>query len=136
MSLPAVIRAVAADVRCLVAADGSVSTETYARSKQLKGGYGLRGHRHDRSAARLVVPRLRSATVRSRASGQPKRRAMAGRYLESMTARTAEERRADLKRRRRPAFVEGAEEDSRRRLGRGLTRDELKRVLRRYPGDV
>ncbi len=28
------------------------------------------------------------------------------------------------------------DEDSRRRLGRGLTADELKRVLRRYPGDI
>jgi hypothetical protein len=45
-------------------------------------------------------------------------------------------RRADLNRRLRAAFVEGAEEDSRRRLGRGLTRDELERVLRRYPGDI
>jgi len=31
---------------------------------------------------------------------------------------------------------EGAEDESRRRLGRGLTRDELERVLRRYPGDL
>jgi hypothetical protein len=45
-------------------------------------------------------------------------------------------RRADLNRRLRAAFVEGAEEDSRRRLGRGLTREELERVLRRYPGDA
>lgn len=36
----------------------------------------------------------------------------------------------------RAAFLAGAEEDSRRRLGRGLTREELERVLRRYPGDV
>jgi hypothetical protein len=28
-----------------------------------------------------------------------------------------------------------SEEDSRRRLGRGLTREELERVLRRYPGN-
>jgi hypothetical protein len=45
-------------------------------------------------------------------------------------------RRADLNRRLRSAFIEGAEEGSRRRLGRGLTREELERVLRRYPGDV
>jgi hypothetical protein len=51
-----------------------------------------------------------------------------------MTARTAEDRRADLERRLRAAFVQGAEEDSRRRLGRGLTQDGLQRVLRRYPG--
>jgi hypothetical protein len=48
----------------------------------------------------------------------------------------AADRRAELNRRLRAEFVEGAEEDSRRRLGRGLTREELERVLRRYPGDV
>jgi hypothetical protein len=41
-----------------------------------------------------------------------------------------------LNERLRAAFIEGAEEESRRRLGRGLTREELERVLRRYPGDV
>jgi hypothetical protein len=45
-------------------------------------------------------------------------------------------RRADLDRRLRQAFVEGAEERSQRELGRGLTADELERVLRRYPGDL
>ena len=43
---------------------------------------------------------------------------------------------SSLNRRLRAAFVAGAEEDTRRRLGRGLTREELERVLRRYPGDV
>jgi len=43
--------------------------------------------------------------------------------------------RAHLDRRLRAAFVEGADEDS-PRMGRGLTQDELKRVLRRYPGDL
>ena len=36
----------------------------------------------------------------------------------------------------RAEFVAGAEEDSRRRLGRGLTAEELERVLRRYPRDL
>jgi hypothetical protein len=36
----------------------------------------------------------------------------------------------------RAAWVEGAEEDSLRRLGRGLTPEELEGVMRRYPGDV
>jgi hypothetical protein len=45
-------------------------------------------------------------------------------------------RRARLNRRLRRAFLEGAEEDSRRRLGRGLTADELERLLWHYPGDV
>ncbi|MBA3529186.1 MAG: hypothetical protein H0T91_07765 [Propionibacteriaceae bacterium] len=53
-----------------------------------------------------------------------------------MTAQEAKPRRDDLERRLRAAFIQGAEEDSRRRLGRGLTRDELERVLRRYPGEV
>jgi hypothetical protein len=46
------------------------------------------------------------------------------------------ERRARLNQRLRQAFIEGAEVDSRRRLGRGLTAEELERVLRRYPGDL
>ena len=41
-----------------------------------------------------------------------------------------------LNRRLRMEFIAGAEEDSRRRLGRGLTAEELARVLRRYPGDI
>jgi hypothetical protein len=48
---------------------------------------------------------------------------------------------AELHRRRvnewlRTAFIAGAEEQSRRKLGRGLTANELARVLRHYPGDV
>jgi hypothetical protein len=43
---------------------------------------------------------------------------------------------ARLSQRLRQAFIEGAEHDSRRRLGRGLTVEELERVLRRYPGDI
>jgi len=48
----------------------------------------------------------------------------------------ADERRERLNERLRLAYIEGAEEDSRRRLGRGLTAGELERVLRRYPGDI
>ena len=33
-------------------------------------------------------------------------------------------------------YLTGAEEESRRRLGRGLTQLELERILRRYPGDA
>ena len=51
-------------------------------------------------------------------------------------ARPDPARRARLNQRLRQAFIEGAEKDSRRRLGRGLTAEELERVLRRYPGDV
>jgi hypothetical protein len=41
----------------------------------------------------------------------------------------------ELNRRLRLAFVRGAEERSRRDYGRGLTADELRRVVARYPGD-
>jgi hypothetical protein len=51
-------------------------------------------------------------------------------------ARPAHERRARLNQRLRQSFIEGAEVDMRRLLGRGLTAEELERVLRRYPGDV
>jgi hypothetical protein len=36
----------------------------------------------------------------------------------------------------RLAYLYWAEEESRRRLGRPLTKMELERVVRRYPGDV
>jgi hypothetical protein len=52
------------------------------------------------------------------------------------TAAALRERRARLNQRLRQAFIEGAEEDSRRRLGRGLTAEELERVPRQDPGDV
>jgi hypothetical protein len=39
-----------------------------------------------------------------------------------------------LNERLRTAFIAGAGEQSRRRLGRGLAPEELGRVLRRYPG--
>ena len=55
---------------------------------------------------------------------------------ERHVARPDPERRARLNQRLRQAFIEGAEVDMRRRLGRGLTAEELERVLRRYPGDV
>jgi hypothetical protein len=45
-------------------------------------------------------------------------------------------RRSALNRRLRIAFIAGAEEQSRREAGRGLTEQELERVLRRYPGDL
>jgi GNAT superfamily N-acetyltransferase len=45
-------------------------------------------------------------------------------------------RRAELNRKLRQPFVDGAEERSQRELGRGLTPDELERVLKRYPGDL
>jgi len=45
------------------------------------------------------------------------------------------DRRARLNQLLRQAFIDGAETDSRRRLGRGLTAEELERVLR-YPGNL
>jgi hypothetical protein len=44
----------------------------------------------------------------------------------------AEERRRQVEEGARDAFIEGAEAESVRRLGRGLTAEELDRVLRRY----
>jgi hypothetical protein len=46
------------------------------------------------------------------------------------------ERRNKLNRKLRTAFLKGAEEHSRRSLGRGLTAEKIDRVIRRYPGDV
>ncbi len=45
-------------------------------------------------------------------------------------------RRLELNRKLRQAFLEGAEERSQHELGRGLTEEELRRILRRYPGDL
>jgi len=45
-------------------------------------------------------------------------------------------RRRVLNQRLRLAFIAGAEERSRRTVGRGLTDDELRRVMSRYPGDL
>jgi hypothetical protein len=56
--------------------------------------------------------------------------------LKARAASADHERRARLNKRLRQAFIEGAEKDSRRRLGRGLTAEELERILWRYPGDV
>jgi hypothetical protein len=56
--------------------------------------------------------------------------------LKARAASADQERRARLNKRLRAAFLEGAEEDSRRRLDRGLTVEELDRVLWHYPGDV
>ena len=55
---------------------------------------------------------------------------------ESKLADPDQERRERLNQHLRAPFLEGAEEDSRRRLGRGLTSEELERVLRHYPGDL
>jgi hypothetical protein len=56
--------------------------------------------------------------------------------LKARAASADQERRERLNKRIRQAFLEGAEEDSRRRLGRGLTHEELERIVWRYPGDV
>ena len=45
-------------------------------------------------------------------------------------------RRSALNRRLRVAFIAGAEERSRDTAGRGLTDEELERIIERYPGDV
>lgn len=42
---------------------------------------------------------------------------------------------AEINERARRAFLEGAAQEWARRNGRPLTREELDRLLRRYPGD-
>lgn len=54
----------------------------------------------------------------------------------SRAPRPVEGHRPEVNRRLRAAFVEGAEERSRETLGRGLTDEELRRIMRRYPGDL
>ena len=44
--------------------------------------------------------------------------------------------RHELNRKLRAAFMAGAEQQSLRGNGRGLTDEELRRVIRRYPGDL
>ncbi len=65
---------------------------------------------------------------------------LARRYPHVVEARNRPESIQDrcerLRERLRAEFIAGAEEDSRRRLGRGLTVEELKRVLLRYPGEM
>ena len=63
----------------------------------------------------------------------PKVRSMTDRHAD---ANTLAVRRRELNQRLRLAFVAGAEERSRQTAGRGLTDDELRRVMERYPGDV
>jgi hypothetical protein len=41
-----------------------------------------------------------------------------------------------LNRRLRATFIEGAEQRSREAHGRGLSDEELRKVVRRYPGDL
>jgi hypothetical protein len=56
--------------------------------------------------------------------------------LKARAASVDQEHRTRLNQRLRQAFIAGAEEDSRRRLGRGMTAEEMKRVLLQYPGDL
>ena len=46
------------------------------------------------------------------------------------------EKQRELNQRLRLAFILGAEDRSRLTLRRGLTHEELQRVLARYPGDL
>jgi len=57
-------------------------------------------------------------------------------HQERHAAGSPVDRRGRLNKRLRQAFIDGAEANSRRRLGRGMTAEELERVLRRYPGDA
>jgi hypothetical protein len=57
-------------------------------------------------------------------------------HNEPLGSRGVRNRRQRFQERARMEYVQGAEAESRRRIGRGLTAAELERVLRRYPGDV
>jgi hypothetical protein len=48
----------------------------------------------------------------------------------------ATEHRRQLNRRLRAAFIAGAEKQSRKDHGRGLTAHELARIMPQYPGDM
>src|ERR1019366_3032745 len=74
----------------------------------------------------VTEQKMRTAGLTSLSMGDPERH----------VARPDPARRARLNQRLRAAFIEGAEVDMRRLLGRGLTAEELERVLRRYPGDL
>lgn len=96
------------------------------------GGSGLSEGEHP---ARVPVPcgRIRGTVV-----GRVPRAAGLGEMTSMQKAEPPrfEPRRVSLNERLRAAFITGAEEHSRRRLGRGLTREGLERVLQRYPGDL
>ena len=49
---------------------------------------------------------------------------------------SASEWRRDVNRRIRAAWLSGADEASRRLFGRGLTLEELRAIIARYPGDL
>jgi hypothetical protein len=89
---------------------------------------------YDPASAEYVVTAMSPRPV---GRGRPPDRVIVGRGADEVTAvaALAETLRVDLNTRARAAFIEGADEDSRRRLGRGLTAEELERVLRHYPGD-
>jgi hypothetical protein len=62
----------------------------------------------------------------------PKVQTMADRQAESKALAA---HRRDLNRRLRLAFIAGAEGRSRETVGRGLTDEQLRQVIERYPGD-
>jgi hypothetical protein len=55
---------------------------------------------------------------------------------EQAESKSLVERRANLNRRLRLAFIAGAEGRSRETMGRGLSEEEFERIIERYPGDV
>jgi hypothetical protein len=55
---------------------------------------------------------------------------------ERQTAKTDRENRRRLNVRLRMEWIAGAEGEWRRRTGRPMTAEELRRVVQQYPGDV
>jgi hypothetical protein len=94
------------------------------------------GHRHVWTGISPRSARCAFMTCNARPSRQEVER-LAKDVAQARAMRTAIDYETPaLNLRLRTAFIAGAEADSQRRLGRGLTEQELQRVLGRYPGDV
>ena len=92
---------------------------------------GRRGGRiGGRARAESLTPQQRSDIARKAAAKRWETRANDAVEAEHGVQR----KRARVNERLREAFAAGAEEQSRQSAGRGLTPDELDRVLRQYPG--
>lgn len=107
----------------------------FALHDALPAGWRVGEVTYDPATAEYVVAAMAPRPV---GRGRPPERVFVGQGGDEVAAvaALAEKLRVDLNARARAAFIEGAEEDSRRRLGRGLTAEELERVLRHYPGDA
>lgn len=94
------------------------------------------GHRHVWTGRSRRSARCAFLTCNAKASPQEVER-LAADVAKARAMRTEiDYATSALNLRLRSEFIAEAQEDSQRRLGRGLTDEELQRVLQRYPGDV